>query len=130
MLKKAGLLTVGVTAGLLAVAPIASAGESHDSHEKGDHDKDSSRDHDHGKKHHSKKHHDSDQEGVGNIKCGAEGGDLDNDATGTGLLGIGQVAGPVLSGNTGQLLSCNSFLNDNANDISVNVLSHQLLGDD
>jgi hypothetical protein len=125
VLKKAGLLTVGVTAGLLAVAPIASAGEAH---EKGDHDKDreSSHDKDHGKKHHSKKHHDGDQEGVGNIKCGAKGGDLDNDATGAGsLLGVGQVAGPVLSGNTGQLLSCNSFLNDNLNDLSVNILSEQ-----
>ena len=116
MLKKFGMVTVGVTAGLLAVAPLASASEGH--HEHKDHDKG-----------HHKSHDDGGQRGTGNIKCGAEGGDLDNDATGEGLLGIGQVAGPVASGNAGQLLSCNSFLNDNANDISVNVLSQQVLGD-
>ena len=124
MLKKAGILTVGVTAGLLAVAPIASAGESsdHDSDKKhSKHDDD-----DHGKKKHSKKH-DDDQRGTGNIKCDAESGDLDNDATGEGgLAGIGQVAGPVLSDNAGQLLSCNSFLNDilndNLNDNEISIL--------
>ena len=122
MLKKAGLLTVGVTAGLLAVAPIASAGES-EHYTKGDHDKDSSHDNDHGKRHHheSKKHHEGDQEGVGNTKCAAQSGDLENPATGTGLVGIGQVAGPVASGNAGQLLSCNSFLNDNLNGNNVSV---------
>ena len=111
MLKKFGMVTVGVTAGLLAVAPLASASECHD------HDKDSSHDKGHHKSHgdHKKSHksHGGSQHGTGNIQCGAEGGDLDNDATGEGLLGVGQVAGPVASGNAGQLLSCNSFLNDN-----------------
>ena len=100
MLKKFGMVSVGVTAGLLAIAPMASASEGH--------------------------HDGGDQRGTGNVQCGAENGDLDNDATGgDGLIGIGQVAGPVASGNTGQLLSCNSFLNDNLNDLSVNILSEQ-----
>ncbi len=99
MLKKFGMVSVGVTAGLLAIAPMASASEGH--------------------------HHGGGQHGTGNVQCGAEGGDLDNDATGEGLLGVGQVAGPVASGNAGQLLSCNSFLNDNLNDLSINVLSAQ-----
>jgi hypothetical protein len=116
VLKKFGMVTVGVTAGLLAVAPLASASECHDD---GGHDKG-----------HHKSHHKSDgggdQRGTGNVQCGAEGGDLDNDATGgNGLIGVGQVAGPVASGNAGQLLSCNSFLNDNLNDLSINVLSAQ-----
>ena len=100
MLKKFGMVSVGVTAGLLAIAPMASASEGH--------------------------HHDGgDQRGTGNVQCAAEGGDLHNDATGTGLVGLGQGAGPVASGNTGQLASCNSFLNDNLNDASINVLSEQ-----
>ncbi len=98
MLKKFGMVSVGVTAGLLAIAPMASASEGH--HHGGD-----------------------DQRGTGNIQCSAEGGDLDNDATGSNL---GQGAGPIASNNAGQLASCNSFLNDNANDISVNVLSSVL----
>ena len=99
MLKKFGMVSVGVTAGLLAIAPMASASEGH--------------------------HHDGgDQRGTGNVQCAAEGGDLDNDATGSNL---GQGAGPVASGNTGQLLSCNSFLNDNLNDLSINALSEQVL---
>ena len=68
---------------------------------------------------------DGGQRGTGNVVCGAEGGDLQNDAVGTGLGGIGQGAGPVASGNTGQIGSCNSFLNDNLNDLSINVLSEQ-----
>ena len=95
MLKKFGMVSVGITAGLLAVAPMASATES-DS---------------------------GDQEGTGNIQCSAENGDLSNDTEGEGLVGIGQVAGPVASGNTGQALSCNAFLNDLINDNEVNILS-------
>lgn len=66
-------------------------------------------------------HSHDDQHGVGNIRCSAEGGDLNNDAVGTGMVGVGQGAGPVVSGNTGQLASCNSFLNDNLNDVDVTV---------
>jgi hypothetical protein len=102
VLKKFGMVSVGVTAGLLAIAPMASASEGHH-------------------------HGGGDQHGTGNIQCGAEGGDLSNDTTGTGAIALGQAAGPVASGNAGQLLSCNSFLNDNLNDASVNVLSHQVL---
>lgn len=89
MLKKFGMVAVGVTAGLLTVAPMASATEGH---------------HDEG--------HD------GGITCSAEGGDLDASADGS-LAGI---AAPVGSGNTGQLLSCNSFLNDNLNGNQVSIL--------
>lgn len=125
MLKKAGMLTVGVTAGLLAVAPLANAGVAGDSDKDNNDDKKSSHDKDHGKKSH--KGDDGDQKGTGNIKCSAESGDLDNDATGEGsLAGIGQVAGPVLSNNAGQILSCNSFLNENLND---NAISVGILGD-
>lgn len=97
MLKKFGMVTVGVTAGLLAVAPMASASD-----------------------------HGGDQDGTGNIQCSAESGDLNNDATGEGAIGVGQVAGPVASGNAGQIASCNSFLNENLNDNAVSV---SLLGD-
>ena len=99
MLKKFGMVSVGITAGLLAVAPMASASEGH---------------------------HDGDQDGTANIKCDAESGDIDNDATGEGAIALGQVAGPVASGNAGQLLSCNAFLNDilndNLNDNEISVL--------
>jgi len=125
VLKKFGMVTVGVTAGLLAVAPLASASECHDN----DHDKGHHKSHGEHKSHgdHKKGHksHGGSQDGTGNIQCGAEGGDLDNDATGTGALALGQGLGPVASNNAGQLLSCNSFLNHNLNDLSINVLSSQ-----
>ena len=125
MLKKAGLLTVGITAGLLAVAPIASAGES-ESKGDNDHSKswDKGDDDHHGKKKHHSDNDGGDQEGTGNVKCAGEGGDASTDNEGgEGLLGGVVQAGSVASGNGGQLLSCNSFLNDILNDNELNVLS-------
>ena len=79
MLKKAGIVVAAVTAGLLAVSPLAFAGDkggdngndkshskSHDNgdHDKRDHDRDK-RDHDRDKRHHDgdrhKHHHDGDR---------------------------------------------------------------------
>ena len=78
MLRKIGIVSVGVTAGLLAVAPLASASEGH---------------------HHDKGHHTGDDR----VSCEAEGGEFDSSADGD-LAGI---AAPINSGNNGQYLSCN-----------------------
>lgn len=93
MLKKFGMVSVGVTAALLAAAPLASACESgHDGH----------------KGHHESSHGTD----VGNTKCAAKSGDTKNNDTSGLLAGVG----PIANGNAGQILSCNSFLNDNLND--------------
>lgn len=100
MLKKAGLVTVGVSAALLAASPMAFAGNSTDPADSGQ---------GHHKSHESHGGHDK-QHGVGNTSCASESGDTKGNDT-EGILALG----PVLNGNSGQILSCNSFLNHNLN---------------
>jgi hypothetical protein len=102
--KKAGMVTVGVTAGLLVAAPFASAGEGHD------HD---------GGHHHKKKHgHESSDCNVTGGSAEANGG-IDGDA----LLGNAIVQAPIGGANVGNIV-CNDILNDNLshNDIALDVL--------
>lgn len=110
MLKKFGMVTVGVTAGLLAVAPMASATEDHDDH--------------------SSEISFGDDEGNFNNECASTAGDIQNDAEGSGLVGLGQAAGPVLSGSNANILNCTNILNDvlNDNDVSVAILGDALSG--
>ena len=123
MLKKAGIVTAGVTAALLAAAPLASAGEYHGDYDKdrdsskdrdGDRDRDRDRDRGFG-----------DVDGEFNNQCLSEAGDVSNDTAGVGgLLGIGQVLGPVASGSNVDILNCSNILNNVLSDnaISVGVL--------
>jgi hypothetical protein len=104
MFKKAGTVTIAVTAGLLAAAPFASAGEAHD-HD-GDH---------HGKKKHG--HESSD--------CNVVGGEAEANGGIEGNAGLGNVLGqlPVGGNNVGNIV-CNDILNDNlsGNDVAISVL--------
>lgn len=100
MLKKIGMVGVGVTATMLAAAPFASACET--SHH-GDHDGD------HG--HHSVEHGSNN-----NTACAAKSGDVAGNHT-KGILALG----PIANGNAGQILSCNSFLNDNFSGNDLNI---------
>jgi hypothetical protein len=101
--KKAGTLTIAVTAGLLAAAPFASAGED-PGHGHGDH--------------HKKRGHESSDCNVVGGEAEANGG-IDGDA------GLGNVLGqlPVGGNNVGNIV-CNDILNDNVsdNDVAVSVL--------
>lgn len=117
MLKKAGIVTVGVSAALLAASPMAFAGDASDSgHNGSDNDHGHHRSHgdDHGKGHkgHGKQH------GIGNTQCASESGATKHNDT-EGILALG----PILNGNSGQILSCNSFLNDVASGNHINVLN-------
>lgn len=99
MLKKLGLVTLGVTAGLVAVAPIASAHESdHSDRHRGGHDS-------------------SDCNVVGG-EAEANGG-IDGDA----VLGNAILQAPIGGNNVGNIV-CNDILNDNlsGNDVAVSVL--------
>ncbi|MHC1558487.1 hypothetical protein ACR9E3_06005 [Actinomycetospora sp. C-140] len=103
MFKKVGMVTVGVTAGLLVAAPFASAGESPDPGHHGGHG----------------------SHGHGGSDCNVKGGD----ATANGGIGGDAVAGalaqaPVGGLNTGNIV-CNDILNDNisGNHLSLSVLS-------
>ena len=102
MLKKFGMVSVGVTAALLAAAPLASASECHDGHDKG---------------HHEGHHQTGGHENVGNTQCAAKSGDVKNNDSKGLLAGVG----PILDGNAGQILSCNSFLNDNLSNNDLNI---------
>ena len=92
MLKKAGIMTLGIAAGLVAVAPLASASE-------GGH---------HGHGGHG---------GSGNIgSCtagNAEGGAIGGAATGGALANAGGLAAAAPVGGA---LDCNSILNGSLND--------------
>lgn len=107
MFKKVGIVTVGITAGLLAAAPFASAGEDpgHGGHEHSDHHGD----------HHKR---DGGSCNVVGGKASAEGGNR-GDAIGGNL--VGQL--PIGGNNIGNL-TCNSILNHNVSDddIALNVL--------
>ena len=91
MLKKAGIMTLGIAAGLVAVAPLASASEGHHGH--GGHG------------------------GSGNIgSCtagNAEGGAVGGSATGAALANTGGLAAAAPIGGA---LDCNSILNGSLND--------------
>lgn len=108
MFKKVGMVTVGITAGLLAAAPLASAGEApQDGHGQSQGDQD-------GKK-----------KQAGN-DCNINGGN----AVANGGIGGDAVAGalaqaPVAS-NIGNIV-CSDILNDN---LSGNNLSISILGAD
>ncbi|MDD7935999.1 hypothetical protein [Actinomycetospora straminea] len=98
MLKKMGVITVGVTAGLMAAAPFASATEGG--------------------------HHDGEHESSGS--CNVTGGSaeanggIDGDALAGNLL----AQAPVGGANALNIV-CNDILNDNlsGNEVDVNVLS-------
>jgi hypothetical protein len=99
VLKKLGVVTVGVTAGLMAAAPFASAHESgHDSHSG---------------------HGESANCNVTGGSAEANGG-IDGDA----FLGNALTQAPVGGANLGNIV-CNDILNGNlsGNAISVSVLS-------
>ena len=102
MLKKLGVVTVGVTAGLMAAAPFASA------HESG-HDSD----------HHGDRHGSSSDCNVTGGSAEANGG-IDGDA----VLGNALVQAPVGGANVLNVV-CNDILTDNlsGNVVSVSVLS-------
>jgi hypothetical protein len=106
VLKKLGVVTIGVTAGLMVAAPFASAHES-------------SHDSDHGDRHGS-----SSDCNVTGGSAEANGG-IDGDA----LLGNALIQAPVGGANVGNIV-CNDILNDNlsGNDVEVSVLSPELPG--
>ncbi|WP_433785526.1 hypothetical protein ACQPX6_03750 [Actinomycetospora sp. CA-101289] len=105
MLKKLGVVTVGVTAGLMVAAPFASAHESgHDS--------------DHGSGHRSG-HGDSSSD------CNVTGGssEANGGIGGDSFLGNALVQAPIGGANVGNIV-CNDILNDNlsGNNVAVSVL--------
>jgi hypothetical protein len=106
VLKKAGMVTVGVTAGLLVAAPFASAGESHDD---GGH---------HKKKHHG---HESSESADCNVTGGSSeaNGGIDGDS----FLGNALVQAPIGGANIANIV-CNDILNDNlsGNNVALDVL--------
>jgi hypothetical protein len=97
VLKKLGLVTLGVTAGLVAVAPIASAHES-----------------DHSDRHHGG-HGSSDCNVVGGGGAEANGGNH-----GDAVLGNVVAQLPVGGNNIGNI-TCNDILNHNISDNDVAV---------
>jgi hypothetical protein len=106
MIKKMGIVTVGVAAGLMAAAPFASASECHDGGH-GGHDKGHS------------KHELSDS-------CNVVGGEAKADGGNEGDAFLGNVVAQApIGGNNVLNLTCNEILNDNlSNDhVHVNVLS-------
>ena len=104
MLKKLGVVTVGVTAGLMVAAPFASAHES-------------SHDSDHGSGH-GDRHGSSSDCNVTGGSAEANGG-IDGDA----FLGNALVQAPIGGANVANIV-CNDILNDNLshNDVDVDVL--------
>jgi hypothetical protein len=103
VLKKLGVVTVGVTAGLMVAAPFASAHESgHDS--------------DHGKRH-------------GSSDCNVTGGSAEANGgiDGDAFLGNALIQAPVGGANVLNVV-CNDILNDNLshNDVAVSVLGAEL----
>jgi hypothetical protein len=92
MLKKAGLITVGAAATLAAVAPIASATDTHEGHE--------------GPKHHG-----------GGKACAFDGGDAGaaSEISGNALANVVAQA-PIAGNNIANIANCSDFLNHNLND--------------
>jgi hypothetical protein len=104
VIKKLGVVTVGVAAGLVVAAPFASATESH--HGSG---------HGHG--------HDSGSCNVVGGEAEANGG-IDGDAFAGNLLGQAPIGGNNILN-----VTCNELLNDNlsGNDVAVSVLGDSVL---
>jgi hypothetical protein len=105
MLKKLGVVTVGVTAGLMVAAPFASAHESgHDS--------------DHGDRH-------GDRHGSSSSDCNVTGGSAEANGgiSGDSFLGNALVQAPVGGANVLNIV-CNDILNDNlsGNNVALDVL--------
>jgi hypothetical protein len=98
VLKKLGVVTLGVTAGLVAVAPIASAHES-----------------DHSTRHHG---------GHGSSDCNVNGGgaEANGGIDGDSFLGNALVQAPIGGNNVANIV-CNDILNGNlsGNDIAVAI---------
>ena len=101
MLKKLGLVTIGVSAGLMIAAPFASAHESgHDS--------------DHGKRH-----------GGESSDCNVTGGssEANGGISGDAFLGNALIQAPIGGANALNIV-CNDILNGNlsGNNVAVSVL--------
>ncbi|PVZ07768.1 hypothetical protein [Actinomycetospora cinnamomea] len=103
MIKKLGVVTVGVAAGLMAAAPFASATESH---------------------------HGDDDHGSGSGSCNVVGGEaeanggIDGDALAGNLL-----AQAPIGGNNILNVTCNEILNDNLsdNEVAVSILGDSII---
>jgi hypothetical protein len=107
VLKKVGMVAVGSMAGLVALAPIASATECAPQHDKG-HDKG------HHKSHHGHGKHETKQvKNVKNVKKNCESGSGVGDAE--NALGV-QVNAPI------NALNCNNILNNNLSGNNINIL--------
>jgi hypothetical protein len=105
MLKKMGVVTVGVAAGLMVAAPFASATECHDDSEH----------------HSSHESHESGSDSDCNVTGGSAtaNGGIDGDSA----LGNVLTQAPVGGANLGNVV-CNRILNDNlsGNNIAISVL--------
>ena len=101
MFKKFGIVTVGITAGLLAAAPLASAGEAPEHGGHGEHK-------------------------GGGSDCNVTGGSAEANGgiDGDSFLGNALAQAPVGGANLGNIV-CNDILNDNlsGNNVAVSVLS-------
>src|SRR3954469_12062700 len=106
MLKKLGVVTVGVTAGLMVAAPFASA------HESG-----------HGG------HGDGGQRGSDSSDCNVTGGssEANGGIEGDSFLGNALIQAPIGGANVANIV-CNDILNDNlsGNNVAVSVLGGAL----
>ena len=102
MIKKLGVVTIGVAAGLMAAAPFASATESH----------------------HGDDHGSSSGAGAGD-DCNVTGGEAEANGgiEGDAVLGNLLAQAPI-GGNNILNLTCNEILNDNLsdNEVAVSVL--------
>ena len=105
MLKKLGVVTVGVTAGLMVAAPFASAHESGHDSDKGS-------------------HHGSDSS-----DCNVTGGssEANGGIEGDSFLGNALIQAPIGGANVANIV-CNDILNDNlsGNNVAVSVLGGAL----
>jgi len=103
MLKKLGVVTVGVTAGLMVAAPFASATESG---------------HGHG-------HGDDGHRGSDSSDCNVTGGssEANGGIDGDSFLGNALVQAPIGGANVANIV-CNDILNDNlsGNNVALDVL--------
>ena len=107
MLKKMGVVTVGVAAGLMVAAPFASATESG---------------HGHG-------HGDDGHRGSDSSDCNVTGGssEANGGIDGDSFLGNAVAQAPIGGANLGNIV-CNDILNDNlsGNNVAVSVLGGAL----
>ncbi|WP_433033555.1 hypothetical protein [Actinomycetospora sp. CA-053990] len=106
MLKKLGVVTVGVTAGLMVAAPFASAHESgHGGHGDGGH------------------------RGSDSSDCNVTGGssEANGGIEGDSFLGNALIQAPIGGANVANIV-CNDILNDNlsGNNVAVSVLGGAL----